>query len=142
MREETFKSFYQNYKKGSYVVLEKVTIKNGFVKKTKMVVRFVNYYNIASVKAKYENGMPSTKARDYEEQIIPHILKLNKNTNNLLLCVYVTNHHKVYNTYYYQDMEISEEEYYTMSGDVKKNNNPSVIYNMKLQDILSIGGIE
>lgn len=138
MTKETFQTFYQTYKKGTYVVIEKVTIKGDFIKKTRMVARFVNYYNIESVKAK---GATSGKARDHEEQIIPHILKLNTNTNNVLLSVYVTNHHKPHSTYYFQNMEISEEEYYLASGDKKKDYAPTPLFNFKLQDVLSVGGI-
>lgn len=139
MTKETFKRWYETYRKGTYVPIVKVTDKDGFEKHTRMVGRFVNYYNIASVKAK---GTGESKPRDYEQQIIPHILKTNLNTQNDLLMVYTTNHHKAHTKYYYKGVEISKEEYYKGIGEKEKNYAPSVLFSMKLNDILSVGGIE
>lgn len=139
MKKETFEKWYEEYRKGTYVVIVKETYHGEFTKQTRMVVRFVNYYNIESVIAKGKSEKDS-KARDYEETYIPHILKLNRNTNNILLNCYVTNHHKAHSRYFYQGYEISEEEYYEQSGDTKKNYPQSVLYSMKLEDIVSVGG--
>lgn len=139
MTKETFKDIYENYKKGTYIVVVKATKKNGYEKRTRMVGRFVNYYNIASVKAK---GTTESKPRDYEKQIIPHVLKTNLNTQNDLLMVYTTNHHKAHSKYFYNGEEISKEEYYNGIGEKEKNYAPSVLFSMKLNEIYSVGGIQ
>lgn len=140
MTKETFKNWYENkYKKGAYVVVEKTTSKNDYVKKTRMVGRFVNYYNIASVKAK---GTTESKPRDYEKAIIPHVLKTNLNTQNDLLMVYTTNHHKAHTSYYYKGVEIDEDTYYMGIGEKKKTYPQSVLFSMKLNEIYSVGGIQ
>lgn len=141
MKQETFINFYQNdYKKGTYVKVVKETIKGHFSKVTEMVARFVNYYNIERVKAK--GTSTNSKPREYEEQIIPHILKRNLNTNNDLVMVYKTYHHRAYTKFYFGDMEISEEEYYAQSGDKKREHGETPVFAMKLDEIKSVGGIK
>jgi len=140
MTRETFTKWFESYHKGTYTKVTKETYHGEFTKRTEMVVRFVNYYNIESVKAKGKSD--NNKPREYEEQYIPHILKRNKNTNNILLCCYTTNHHKAHTKYFWQGVEISEEDYYLLSGDIKKNYQQSVIYLMKLEDIVKVGGIQ
>ena len=141
MKRETFKKWYEEqYQKGTYVVVVKDHTLGDFSKVTKMVTRFVNYYNIESVKARATQS--ESKPREYEEQIIPHILKHNKNTKNDLLMCYVTNHHKAHTKFYYKDMEITEEEYYSKSGDKKKAYGETPLFMMKLDEIKSVGGIQ
>ena len=137
MTIEQIKKWYETYRKGTYVAVLKETTKNGFTKQTRMVVRFVNYYNIASVKAKDTSAV--RKTRDYEIQIIPHVLKLNTNTNNELLMCYTTNHHKAHSKYFYQDMPITKEQYYEGIGEKEKTYAPSVVYSMKANEIVMIG---
>lgn len=139
MTKETFKKWFEQYHKGTYVVVVKNTKKNGYEKTTRMVARFVNYYNIASVRAK---GTSESKPRDYELQIIPHVLKTNLNTQNDLLMVYTTNHHKAHTKYYYNGQEIDKETYYNGIGEKEKNYGQSVLFSMKLNEILSVGGIQ
>ena len=136
MTREQFEKWYETYHKGTYVVVEKETAFGEFTRRVKAVTRFVNYYNIESVKAR---GKGESKPREYEEQIIPHVLKHNHNTGNDLVLIYTTNHHKAYATYYWRDIEISEEEYYLMSGDKKKNWKDSLLYMFKLEDIKRLG---
>jgi len=136
MTNEKIINFFDNYKKGTYTRLTKATTKNGFTKVTKMVCRFVNYYNIASVKAK---GTTPKPAREYEETIIPHVLKINHNTNNTLLQVYVTNHHKAHTTYYYNDVVITEAEYYAGIGEKKREYAPTPLYSFKADEVVSLG---
>lgn len=140
MTRKQFEEWYKGYHKGTYVVVIKSTKKNGYEKTTRMVARFVNYYNIKSV---IEKGTATnTKPRDYELQIIPHILKTNLNTQNDLLMVYTTNHHKAHTKYYYNGIEIDKETYYKGTGEKEKNYAPSVLFSMKLNDIYSVGGIQ
>lgn len=138
MTREQIIKWYETYRKGTYAVITKETTKNGFTKRTRMVVRFVNYYNIASVKAKGTSGQ--SKPRDYEKQIIMHVLKENLNTKNDLLMCYTTNHHKAHNVYLHYDTPITKEQYYEGIGEKEKATAPSVVYSMKAQDIVSIGG--
>lgn len=137
MTEKEIILFFKNYKKGSYTTIIKKTEKNGFVKVSRLVCRFVNYYNIKTVK---EKGIATQAApRAFEIQIIPHILKLNTNTNNLLLCVYTTNHHKAHAKYFYNDCEISASAYYEGIGEKPRENNITQVYNFKACDVVSIG---
>lgn len=135
MTQQQFKDFYKNYRPGSYTRLTKEKTIGDYKKVTSMVVRFINYYHIKTV---MDRGNTEPKPRPYEIAIIPHILKLNTNTNNLLLCVYNTNHHKTTSLYYYKDQPITADEYYAASGDKLVNNN-SVVYNIKLNDVVTIG---
>ena len=136
MTKEAIILFFNNYKRGSYTTIKKETEKNGFKKVVTMVCRFVNYYNIKSIK---EKGASETKARPYEVAIIPHILKLNTNTNNLLLCVYTTNKHHAKTSYYYNGETITEAQYYEGIGEKKRDNAPSVIINFKACEVVSLG---
>ena len=135
MTQQQFINFYKGYKPGSYTRLTNEKITGDYKKVTSMVIRFINYYHI---KAVAERGNIEPKPRPYEVQLIPHILKLNTNTNNLLLCVYNTNHHKTTSLYYYKDQQITAAEYYAASGDKLTNNN-SVVYSIKLNDVVTIG---
>lgn len=136
MTIEQIKKWYETYRKGTYVVVKKETTKNGYTKQTRMVVRFVNYYNIASVKAK---GTSEGKARVYEISIIPHVLKTNLNTQNDLLMCYTTNHHKAHNVYLHEGKPITKEQYYEGINEKEKNYPFSVVYSMKANEIVSIG---
>ena len=129
--------FFKTYKRGCYTSIIKATQKDGYKKEVYMVCRFVNYYNIKSVKDK---GATQSKARPYEEAIIPHILKRNTNTGNLLLCVYTTNRHHAKTAFYYHDEPITEEEYYRGIGEKKRDNQQSVLFNFKADEVVSLGG--
>ena len=139
MKKDNFLKFYDTYKKGSFTkVIKLKDNKNGYFKKSVFLARFVNYYNIKEVKEKNQDAT-SIKKRDYELQIIPHILKLNLNTNNLLLCIYPVKNHKTQSIYYFNDMEITADQYYKNSGDKIPDNKPSLIYTLKLDEVLTIG---
>lgn len=138
MTEQQIINFFKTYKRGCYTKIVKTTQKDGYIKKVVVVGRFVNYYNIKSVKEKATTT--AQKKRDYERVIIPHILKLNTNTNNLLLCVYATNHHRAKTTYFYKDKEISEAEYYAGINEKKRDNDKSIVYNFKACDVVALGG--
>ena len=130
--------FFKNYKRGSYTQIIKETEKNGYKKRVVMVARFVNYYNIKTIKEL--NKTPVKK--DYERIIIPHILKQNTNTNNILLAVYVTNNkkQKAKTTYFYNDAIITEDQYYAGINEKKRIYNDSVIFNFNIKDVVSLGG--
>lgn len=139
MTKETFEKIYEGYKKGSYIPVVKETSMGDYVKRTKITTRFVNYYHLKSVKASGKTEQ-NAKTRDYEVQIIPHVLKHNLNTKNDLLMVYKTNHHKAHVSYFYLGVEISEEEYYLNSGDKKKTYGDTPLFMFKLDEVVSVGG--
>ena len=137
MTKNDFQKWYDNYHKGTYVVVLRETTIKGFTRQTKVVCRFVNYYNIESVKAKVTG---TSKPREYEKQIIPHVLKTNLNTNNDLLMCYATNHHKAHEKFIYEGKPITKEQYYLGIGEKERKHNESVVYAMKLNEIVSVGG--
>lgn len=139
MNETQLLNFFKSYKKGSYTSIIKETNKNGYIKRVSMVCRFVNYYNIKTIKEKDTQPKPP---REFERVLIPHILKLNTNTNNLLLCVYKTNNEKqrAKIKYYYHDDEINESQYYEGIKEKKRDNNDTVIFNFKAADVVALGG--
>lgn len=130
-------NFFKTYKMGTFTRIEKETNKNGYIKRVTMVCRFINYYNIKSIKA--QNKTPIKK--DYERVIIPHILKENTNTKNILLLVYITNNQKqrAKTSYFYNDAPITETEYYNGINEKKRANNNSVVYSFNINDVLKIG---
>ena len=129
--------FFKNYKKGTYKsLIRETTTESGYTKRTKIVSRFVNYYNIKEV---VMSGPKESKPREYEKSIIPHILKENLNTKNILLCAYSTKHHKPHTTYYYKGYKITKEEYYAKSGEKEKPYRETLVFNYKLSDIVSLG---
>lgn len=136
----TFLLFCANYKRGTYTTLEKQTEKNGYTKITSCVCRFVNYYNIKTVKA--QNKQPIKK--DYERIIIPHILKENTNTKNVLLLVYTTKNskQKAKTSYFYNGEPITKAQYYEGIQEKEKNYNIDNLFTVKLCDVLSIGGVQ
>lgn len=131
-------TFFKNYKRGSYTRIVKTTNKDGYIKTVSMVCRFVNYYNIKEIKE--ANKQPIKK--DYEKIILPHILKENTNTNNILLLVYLTknNRQKAKTQYFYNNDPITEAEYYNGIKENKKAFAPSCVMSFKLCDVVSIGG--
>lgn len=138
MTKNDFEKWYKNYHKGTYVSVVKEHELNGYVKQVKLTTRFINYYEMQQVKAK---GTSEGKTRDYEEQIIPHVLKLNTNTNNLLLMVYDTNHHKHHTHYTYKGIPITKEQYYEGTQEKQKTYAKGLVETWKLSEIVSIGGV-
>lgn len=130
--------FFNTYKRGTYTRIVKQTNKDGYIKRVAMVCRFVNYYNIKTVKE--ANKQPIKK--EYERVILPHILKENTNTNNILLLVYVTNNskQKAKTNYFYNDDPITEADYYNGIKENKRACAPGCVMSFKLCDIVSIGG--
>lgn len=133
-------NFFKNYKRGTYTTVQKQTVKNGFIKITSCVCRFVNYYNIKTVKQ--ENKQPIKK--DYERVILPHILKENTNTKNILLLVYTTKNskQKAKTSYFYNGEPITKAQYYEGIQEKEKNYNIDNLFTVKLCDVLSIGGVQ
>lgn len=130
--------FFTNYKKGCYTSIIKATEKGGFKKVVAMVCRFVNYYHIKEVKEAKKQPVK----KEYEKIILPHILKENTNTNNVLLLVYTTKNSKQHakTSYFYNNEPITEAAYYEGIKEKKKAVAPSCVMTLKLADVISIGG--
>lgn len=127
-------------KKGKFykMIVEKVE-SNGYSRLITIKTRFVNYYNIASVKA--EGKTPSTKSMANTYTIIPHILTYNTKTKNFLLHCYETPNSKtrvVYKNDY--GVEITKEEF-EMVNPPKKTYGSSkpIVRQYKVKDIIHIG---
>ena len=132
--------FFANYHTGTYTTVIKATEKNGYKKISFCVCRFVNYYNIKE--NKMQNKTPS-KIVNYERIIIPHILKENTNTNNILLSCYTTKNsrQKTKTKYYFNDVEITKQQYYDGIKEKEKKYNIDNLFNIKIDDILKIGSV-
>ena len=131
--------FFANYKSGTYTTVLKATEKNGYKKVCFYVCRFVNYYSIKEIKAQNKASVK----RDYERVIIPHILKENTNTNNILLSCYTTKNskQKTNTKYYFNDIEITKQQYYDGIKEKEKKYNIDNLFNIKIDDILKIGSV-
>lgn len=132
--------FFKSYKRGTYTTIQREANKNGYTKIVKLVCRFVNYYNIKTVKA--ENRQPIKK--DYERVILPHILKENTNTKNILLLVYTTKNskQKAQTSYFYNDEPITKAQYYEGIQEKEKAYNIDNLFTVKACDVVSIGGMQ
>lgn len=131
--------FFANYKSGTYTTVLKATEKNGYKKVSFYICRFVNYYSIKEIK---QQNKTSVK-RDYERVIIPHILKENTNTKNILLSCYTTKNskQKTNTKYYFNNIEITKQQYYEGIQEKEKNYNIDNLFNIKIDDILKIGSV-
>lgn len=112
---------------------------NGYIKTTTTKVRFVNYYNIASVKA--SGKTPNQTTSPNIQTIIPHILTFNSNTQNYLVHCYKTPKNKPIVVYQDPNGKVIDKATYEMAVPPKKKygNNDSPIFQKKLQSIISIG---
>lgn len=124
--------------KGKLTKITYMRSENGYTKTTTIVVRFVNYYHIKSVK---ESGkQPSTTPNPNVQVLIPHILTYNVNTNNYLLHCYPMPNIKAKSTYKDPNGQTIDKATYELAVPPKKRpNNPSPILQIKVQDIVSIG---
>lgn len=110
---------------------------NGYTKTTTMVVRFVNYYNLKSVKA--SGKQPSTNQKPNIQVLIPHILTYNTNTNNYLLHCYPMPNIKSKSVYKDPNGQTIDKATYELAVQTKRKGNPSPILQIKVQDLISIG---
>ena len=139
MKQEQIIRFFDTYKKGTYTKIVKETTKNGFTKRTKMVCRFVNYYNIGVVKAK---GATPRPLREWEETIIPHVLKINHNTNNTLPEIEVPDSlikDAAQNSDVAIITPITEEAYYLGIGEKKRDYAPTPLFSFKADEVVALG---
>lgn len=137
MNTNEFLKFYDNYHKGSNTTLIRETNKNGYVKETKMAVRFIDHYNTKEFKA---SGKTPRQPSANETAIIPHVLKYNANTGNTLLVAHTCSNSKARpsSKYFFNGKEISKEEYYNGIGEEPKTYNTNT-FTFTLDTIKSIG---
>lgn len=130
-------------KKGRYISLcKKKDLGEGIVKESDMVIRLgVNYANM-SVNANHETGsLPwGHWVSGLENLVVEH-------KGNYYLRVTSTNPENlesgadVIATRYIKDgREISKEEAITIIGEKKITSKPSIVYNIKFENIIRIGG--
>ena len=140
MTLEKFMEIFNTLTKGAFtkVAYQKVN-DNGYSKETTTTIRFVDYYNIETIKQL--NRQPTTPNPNVET-IIPHILTLNKKTGNYLVHLYFVPNAKTITIYKDNNgNEIDKATYETMVPPKKKyhSNTPSVMFQVKLQDLVSLG---
>lgn len=124
--------------KGRYYTIVYARTENGYTKTTKTKVRFVNYYNIATIKAMGKT--PTTQPSANTQVIIPHILTYNTNTKNYLVHCYKTPNGKAKTTYQDQNGNtITQQEYEMVNPPKKTYPNNSPVFQIKLHEIVSIG---
>lgn len=110
---------------------------NGYTKTTTMVVRFVNYCHLKSVKA---SGKTQPTASNPNVQVlIPHILTYNTNTNNYLLHCYPMPNIKSKSVYKNPNGQTIDKATYELAVPQKRKGNPSPILQIKVQELISIG---
>lgn len=121
----------------THVTYEKT--ENGYTKTTTMVCRFINYYNMKSVK---ESGKTQAQAKPNPniQTIIEHILTYNTNTQNYLLHCYPLPNQKSKSIYKDNNgNEITKEQYQAVVPPKKTYGNPSPVRQIKIQDLVKIG---
>jgi hypothetical protein len=107
---------------------------SGYSKTTTTKTRFVNYYNIKSVKASGKTPM----VKPYETTIIPHILTYNTNKGDYYLHCYIAPNTK--SKCVYKDNNGNEIDKATYQAMVKPSQyKPTIVFTKKVQDIISIG---
>ena len=132
----------QNTKKGTYVSLTKVKdLGNDIIKESDMRIRVgVNYKNLKANKNKEIQPLPWGKwVKGLENLVVEH-------KGNYYLRITSTNPNDlekasdVIATRYIQNgKEISKEEVINQIGEKKLTSSPSIVYNIKFDNIIRIG---
>ena len=132
----------QNTKKGTYVSLTKVKdLGNGITKESDMRIRVgVSYKNLKVNQEKETQSLPWGKwVEGLENLVVEHkgnyylrITSTNpgdlENSNDVIATRYIKN-----------GVEISKEEVISEIGEKKLVSNPSMVYNIKFENIIRIG---
>ena len=126
-------------KMGRYYTMVYSSTENGYTKTTTTKVRFVNYYNIKSVKAAGKVPNPQATPNPSIQVIIPHVLTYNSNTQNYLLQCATTPNGKAKSVYQDPNGNEIDKATYEMAVPPKKHGKVEEIFRKKLQDIISIG---
>lgn len=117
---------------------EKVVNGNLYEKVSHGVVRFVHYYNIKGVSVKVKTTTTINNQLQPIQTIVKDILTFNPNTNNYLVHMATTNHHKSKSEYYCNGKPITKEEY-EQNVPPRKQTQPMVVFQVKLENLISLG---
>ena len=119
-------------KPGRMVKVHYKTIKNGYRKETKTIVRFVEYAHISGVVAK-------GKGNGNESHIIKNMVIYNSNTKKYYLqMATIKTNHKAEINYFYNDQPITKADY-DLANPPRPNAQPLVVFRKDIADIISIG---
>ena len=126
--------FQSEIKKGEFVSASwksgKVINGDTYEKVSKGVVRFVKYGNINGVQVK-------GKVNPNEQTIIPNVLFHNTNTGSYLVQMATTNV-KAKCVYKVNGVEIDKATY-EMANPPRKSNGETIVFRVKLENLLSLG---
>lgn len=126
-------SAMKDIKNGVMVKVCYQTIKGDYKKETNSVVRFVEYAHINGVIVK---GVGNTNESHIDEH--PSIIyNANKDKYYLQMATCKTPY-KSKSKYYFQNVEITKEEY-EKENPPRKSNQPLVVFRKAIEDIISIG---
>ena len=140
MTVQELKTLFANktLKLGRFYTLVYADTTNGYTKTTTTKVRFVNYYNIKSVKA--AGKTPKANPNSNYQVIIPHVLTYNTHTQNYLLQCATTPKCKVKRIY--QDPngnEIDKATYELAVPPKKQYGKIEEYFSKNLQAVISLG---
>ena len=128
--------FLREIKKGCYhSIIRKATQDNGYYTITTYVGRFCSY---AKVSGKEETQVQSNI--NGKTTIIPNVLYYYEKTDNYVLMVCTTKRHQHSKKEYYDNNgnQITKEQYEMVNPPKKSNGNVSVVFNLKLKEIIEI----
>jgi len=144
MEKEKLIEKIMNLPKGRYVKIKYASdsiianAENKGKKITKIVdavVRLVKYENIKDV-------IPSGQTSENETIIVPHYLKMNNKTGNMLLLVAITKspNHKPKVQYFIEGVESTYEDVVRIARPSSLSHSaPTNVYKIKAQNIISLG---
>ena len=123
--------------RGAYLtIVYSKTYKGEYVKTTRTTVRLVNYSAVK--KNNGEGDQKPTKVNPNNEYLGNNII-YNKNTQNTLLQVFLTNnpHHRPHSVYCkVNGEEITKEEFVEATG--KKSSTPDIMFSINVNDIVMV----
>lgn len=135
MQNQQILNTIKTFKKGTYVPLTKIKdYGNGLVKKTDMVIRLgVSYQNMEINKDRVVEPLPwGSWVPGLENYVIEH-------KGNYYLRVSNTNSHISKSKYLLNNIEITKEVAETYIDPKKLKSKESAVYNIKFDNIISIG---
>jgi hypothetical protein len=135
MQNQQILNTIKTFKKGTYVPLTKIKdYGNGLVKKTDMIIRLgVSYQNMEINKDRVVEPLPwGSWVPGLENYVIEH-------KGNYYLRVSNTNSHISKSKYLLNNIEITKEVAETYIDPKKLKSKESAVYNIKFENIISIG---
>lgn len=139
MKVQNFQNIYQRIKPGTLHTIHTLKVlANGYSKETKMLVRFVNYYNVKAVK---ESGKTPSQGQPNPniQVLIPHVLTFNQNTGNFLVHCYPVANHKAKSIYKdNQGNTIDKVAYELVNKPRPSSNGARIVFQVNVNDIVDI----